>query len=132
MRPRIRIKKPTVYYAHCMALYGGNTERQDIKNLERMGFKVDNPNSAKHKKIVASMRANRKTSKEIMDYFVKVVRKADGLAFRALPDGSISAGVHKEVQAMYIKGGFVIELPEYKSRKFLSVEETRAYLRGKR
>ena len=132
MRPRIRVKKPVVYYAHCMALYGTNKERQDIKDLERMGFRVDNPNSAKHKKIVASMRANRKTSKEIMDYFVKVVKRADGLAFRALPDQSISAGVHKEVKTMYNKGGFVLELPEYDSRNAMSVNETRAYLRGQR
>jgi hypothetical protein len=34
----------TVYYAHCLHLYGTPQERRDVLTLEALGFKVVNPN----------------------------------------------------------------------------------------
>ena len=47
-----------------------------------------------------------------MDYFCKVASSCDGLAFRALHDGSISAGVAQEIECVVEKDGFIIELPD--------------------
>jgi len=122
-------RKPQVYYAHCMAIYGTHIETLDIETLRCMGFKVINPNTHEHRHRVGMMRREGKDGSQIMDYFCKVVKKCDGLAFRALPDLSIPAGVYKEILTMLDKRGFILELPEIAKRKVLTIDETRAYIR---
>lgn len=114
-----------IYYAHCMAIYDTLQESEDVELLELMGFEVDNPNSEYHKKKISTIYSPRRK----MDYFIDVVKVSDGLAFRGLPDQSLPAGVAKEIETMREKGGPVIELPNLKERKTLSVYETAEYTR---
>jgi len=118
-----------------MAIYNASQETEDINLLRSMRFKVENPNSKKHIERVKKIRYSSMSldpGAEIMEYFTKLVKKSDALAFRALPDGSITAGVHKEIVTAQKNNIPVLELPYCDKRKILSVEETRSYLRGKR
>jgi len=122
--------KQTVYYAHCMAIYDTQQEREDVGRLRSMGFRVVNPNSFRHKSKVKTMKKNGKTGSQIMDYFITVVNRCDGLAFRAIPeDFAIPAGVAKEIKAMKKKGGFILELPTFKHRNYMSIASTSNYTR---
>ena len=116
--------RPKIYYAHCMALYGTDQEKNDLKTLRELGVKVVNPNSPKYRKTVERMKRNNRSGSQIMDYFISVVKKCNGVAFRALSDGSLSAGVAKEIDAMRKKGGVIIELPELDKRKALTIGQT--------
>lgn len=109
-----------VYYAHCKAIYNTPLEQRDIKLLQSLGFEVDNPNDDKHKI---------GWTKYKMKYADKVVPKANLVAFRSLPDGTIPAGVAYELNIAYAKDIPVIELPHFHGRKVLNVEETRRYIR---
>ena len=112
------------YYAHCMALYDTPQEERDIATLEGLGFKVENPNSPLHKEESEGM-----SSPGIMAYFCDRVRECDVLAFRALPDGRIPAGVQKEIDQAICSEMPVIELPNALLGRRMTVEETREYLR---
>ena len=120
-----------VYYAHCMAIYNTQQEVRDIAMLEAMGFEVLNPNCPELSQTVRGMRASGKTSTEIMDFFMKIVASddVDALVFRALPDCSLSAGVAKEIKVAEECGKPVLELPSGNTRRTLSVQATREYLR---
>lgn len=63
-----------------------------------------------------------------------IVRKSDVVAFRANPDGLIGAGAWTEIQEAYRNGIPVIELPSGISRRGMTIEQTREYLKecGKR
>ena len=111
-----------------MASYDTDQERSDIHTLNLLGYNVENPNSPKHKKIVNDMRSKGKDSSQIMNYFCQVVEGCDGLAFRGLPDGSLPAGVAKEIEVMKRVGEPIIELPEFGERKTLTVRATRQYI----
>ena len=108
-----------VYYAHCKAIYDTPQEQRDIKILQRLGFTVLNPNEFKHK-------ANWESKG--MEYADFLVGSSDAVAFRALPGGSIPAGVSKEIHIAERLGLPVIELPNFSLRETMSIEHTRAYL----
>jgi hypothetical protein len=55
--------------------------------------------------------------------------KVDAVAFRALPDGRIPAGVMLEVELALSRGLPVFELPSNMASRGMSVEATRGYLR---
>lgn len=110
---------PAVYYAHVMALYDTPQEKRDVQLLQRLGFDVLNPNRPAH-----AAGAKR----EGMEYFKGLVLKCDVLAFRALPDGSISSGVAMEIKWAQEADMPVFELPGSVSRRCLTVEQTREYL----
>jgi len=113
--------KLKIYYAHSMHLYGSAQEARDIKLLEDLGFEVVNPNTPEHQ-------LEAKTSGEMtMAYFERLAERCDALAFRALPDGNISAGVFTEI--IGVEGKPVIELPWGVSRRGLSIGDTREYLK---
>ncbi len=63
-----------------------------------------------------------------MVYFQQVVRACEALAFRALPDGTITAGVGQEIE--WARGACVpvIELLGFALRKVLDVNQTKEYL----
>lgn len=114
------------YYAHSLHLYGTAQEKRDIELIEALGFEVVNPNQKRHSNAYRALPEG-----EGMNYFVELVRTCDVCAFRAYPDGSIGAGVYKEVLAaddpdMPMP---VFELPWGLYRRGLSVEDTRAWLR---
>lgn len=108
-----------VYYAHPISLYNTPQEARDIATLEMMGFTVLNPNGAEHD---AGYKAHG------MDYFQDIVSRCNVLAFRAFADGSIPAGVVKEIGFARQAGLPVIELPAALTRRSLSVEVTRETL----
>ena len=109
-----------VYYAHCVSIYGTPQEERDIRLLETLGFEVVNPNAE----------GNTENYKKYgMKYFLAIALDCDVVAFRALPDGRIPAGVMKEVSAMTLHEKLVIELPSRISGRGISVDETRGYLR---
>ena len=112
------------YYAHCMADYDTPREEEDIKTIKEMGFKVENPNCKKHKSVVAEMKRNGAKGYQIMEYFISVASKCDVIIFRALPDGSISAGVHKEIMSFVDAKRPVAELPTMQTRKAMSIRDT--------
>jgi hypothetical protein len=109
-----------VYYAHCLALYGKPQEERDTTILRALGFEVVNPNAPEH---AAGYQ------REGMDYFRRFAKECDAVAFRALADGAIPAGVAEEVHAFRVESKPVIELPSGMERRALSVAATREYLR---
>lgn len=108
-----------IYYARCMAIYNTEEERQDVADLEQLGFEVVNPNSTKY------------GGSRDMSYYLTIVRGCDALAFKRLPNGSITSGVWKEVMEARRCGKVVIELPYLHNAKVLSHEDTRKYIYGK-
>ena len=109
-----------VYYAHCTSIYNTAQEERDIETLRSLGFKVVNPNAE----------GNTENYKKYgMKHFLAMALDCDVIAFRALPDGRIPAGVAKEVRAMLLHDKPVIELPSRISGRGISVDETREYLK---
>lgn len=106
--------KRKVYYAHSLYLYGTSQEARDIELLEQLGFRVVNPNSEEF----AYMEGW--NSKDRMTRFFEIAAGCDLIAFRALPDGKITAGVAKEIKA----GPPVIELPSGMNRRGLTIQQT--------
>jgi hypothetical protein len=109
-----------VYYAHPITLYDTPQERLDLGALSGLDFDVVNPNSKKH---AEGYKAGG------MDYFKSIVEGCSALAFRAFPDGSIPAGIFKEIMWAEQEGLIVFELPSGLLRRGLSVEITRETLR---
>lgn len=143
-------RRRTCYYAHCMSIYGKLTEARDVEALRALGFAVVNPNDQDISKRCEEIRDTVErtgyweagspgpgltfrytdASTAIMEVIFKpLARSCDVLAFRALPDGTIPAGVAKEIQWAIEAGKTIIELPCSLKRRTLSVELTREYLR---
>jgi nucleoside 2-deoxyribosyltransferase len=118
----------TVYYAHCIHLYGTKQEERDVELLEKLGFEVLNPNNPGVEVAVTAMKAHYGQGCNVMGLFEELVASCDALAFRALPDGRIPAGVCKEVLHARSLGKPVIELPSNIIGRGVTVEETREYL----
>jgi hypothetical protein len=109
------------YYAHPISIYNTPQERRDIELIESLGFVVLNPNAPEHEAGY---------QREGMIYFENLLRQqAQTLFFRSFPDGSIPAGVAKEIAVVVEMNRPVIELPTAIGRRTLSVEETREFLR---
>lgn len=106
-----------VYYAHAMSLYGTIQEKRDLETLQALGFEVLNPNSPEHQ------------AHTDMPYYLSLVAQCGALAFRAMPDGSITAGVSQEIgQALSLLCP-VFELPSGIIRRTLTIPETKEVLR---
>jgi hypothetical protein len=114
------ISHASIYYAHPISLYNTRVERQDTALLEELGFCVVNPNHPTH----AEGYVNKG-----MEYFKDIVGNCDALAFRAFPDGSIPAGVAKEIKWAREVTDIIFELPTGVIRRSLSVEVTREMLK---
>lgn len=114
------------YYAHSIAIYGSKQEKRDIHLIERLGMDVLNPNLPKHEK---AYQDHIKVGLDGMSYFLDLVDKCDLVIFRANPDGSIPAGVMKEISYAEEQCLTVLEIPSGVSRRELSVQETREWLR---
>ncbi len=107
-----------LYYAHCMAIYDTPQEERDVAFLESIGFEVFNPNCP---------RCKEEYDHSGMSYFTDIVKECDGIAFRALPDGRITAGVCSEIMANGDRP--LIELPGGLLSRGMSWDETKEYLR---
>ena len=119
-----------IYYAHCMKDYHTKTEQLHVKLLQDMGLTVVNPSDPMYEKKVKNMRDEGKTSTEIMNYFVEVVKNCDHLAFSTTKDGKVSAGVMKEIETMKKKGGSIIQLPDLASLESMSISDTVKHIKG--
>lgn len=118
--------KLSVYYAHCVAIYGSKQEERDVETLEKLGFYVNNPNTPEHQ---AGYMAVKEAGGDAMtEYFKHRVEENDVFAFRANPDGSIPSGVHKELKWAMDAGLLIIELPCGCLRRGLTYELTKEYL----
>lgn len=113
-------KKMKCYYARPIHLYNSEQDKRDIQAIENMGFEVVNPNKE-------HLQERYKT--EGMNVFLEAVSDCDALAFRAFPDLSIPAGVKKEIDKANELRKIVFELPTITSKRVLSVEDTREYLK---
>lgn len=112
------------YYARCMALYGTKQEQRDIALINSLGFKViEFPKQGELD--------FRKTQGEnvMVTVFYPLVRQAQIVFFRGLPDMKIPAGVAQEISWAASMEVPVLELPTRPAYRALSVDETREYLR---
>lgn len=109
----------TIYYAHSLNLYDSNQEGRDLQTLNKIG-EVINPNEDEHQ-IGYKMSG--------MDYFEDLIGKCEMFAFRAHPDGSIPAGIFKEINFAIENFLPILELPSSVTRRGLTVSQTREYLR---
>lgn len=108
------------YYAHCLAIYNTKQEERDLETLNRLGFQVLNPNKPEYSQLY---------QEKGMKVFEELAKSCDLVAFRGLPDGSIPAGIAKEIKAAQEANKPVIELPSCVLRRELDVEQTREYLK---
>ena len=108
------------YYAHPMSIYNTAQETRDLEIIKALGFEVLNPNGPEHD---AGYKAKG------MDYFDECTKDCTIIVFRAFPDGSIPAGVAKEIEFFRKRNLPVIELPVAVARRSLSVEATREALK---
>jgi hypothetical protein len=120
-----------VYYAHCMALYDTPQEKRDVQTLKLdLGWDVLNPNCPEHR--CGAVQAREEAPHDphaSMLYFKPLVESCNLLAFRALPDGAIPAGVFMEIKWARDAGIPVIELPSGVRRRGLTREQTREYIK---
>ena len=114
-----------IYYAHCQAIYGTPQEARDIELLQMLGFTVVNP-AGFNQETINSMKEH---GEDVMAWFCDQVMLCDALAFRALPDGRIPAGLAKEIAAAKEDDMPVFELPGGVLSRTIDVDETREYLR---
>jgi hypothetical protein len=117
--------RPRVYYAHCIALYDTQQEGRDIDTLTGLGWVVVNPNQPK---IECEVQRRKELGVNYMLIFRDLIKTCDIVAFRALPDGSIPSGVHKELGYATELALPVIELPSSISRRGLTREQTHEYI----
>ena len=111
-----------IYYAHCQTIYGTEQEKRDVAVLKQLGGYVINPSDEEHQ-------TRMQTYENAMEYFMDLVKTCDILAFRGIsPDGSLPAGVAKEVKTADQHQMPVIELPTFAGRRFMTVDQTRTYL----
>jgi hypothetical protein len=114
-----------IYFAHPITDYGGPRQSTAIGMLERYGHVVENPDQPHHQ--VGYKLGG-------MDYFMRIVEGCDALAYLRFPDGSIGAGVGKEILAAQLAGIQVYDIgygeltPDDDPRPVLTVEETRALI----
>lgn len=105
------------YYARPMSIYGTNQETRDKITVGHMGCEV------------LAFPDQATIEKYGMEAFKPVVEQADVLFFRAFPDGSISAGVGKEIAWAQSSGIPVFELPRMLKQRTLSIDDTVEYLK---
>jgi len=110
------------YYSHAKILAGKPQEKQDIETLEKAGFKVDNPYHPKYSEWWET---------EGIEFGRVLIEANDVFVFRALPDGTITSGVAKELKWAEQADKPIIELPYALSeRTARSIESTVEYYKG--
>jgi hypothetical protein len=109
-----------IFYSHCTLHYDTLQEARDEALLTSLGFTVYTPNNS-------NCAAGYQTAG--MEHFRALVEACDALAFRALPDGSISAGVAFELEVALQAGKPILELPTGLRRRARNVADTREFLR---
>ena len=90
------------YFAHPTTMYDTGAERQLVARFQRShpGVGVENPNQPQHGEGYA---------REGMDYFVHLCDRQDGVFYAPFADGTVGAGVAREVQSFLDRGAPVLE-----------------------
>jgi hypothetical protein len=99
------------YYAHPVSLYNTPQEVRDLKAMADLGIQVFNPNSQE---------CSDGYAREGMPFFTKIIRECDLVIFRAFADGSIPAGVVKEIADGVALGYPILEFPVSVARRTVS------------
>jgi hypothetical protein len=119
-----------VYYAHCKAIYGTPQEARDIETLKALGFEVSNPSDPSVDEELNRLGLmGEAVGEQRMAWFEKFADECDFIAFRALPDRSVPAGVAKEIVFFEKRNKPVLELPGFVGRLSLTHLETKRYLK---
>ena len=113
-----------VYLAHPISDYGTERQARALALMRSEGWEIENPDLPHHA---------RAYEKHGMQYFTEVVEDCDGLAFLRFPDGSIGAGVAKEIETALRRGltvwdassGKLVSIGTMMPYPVLSVQETR-------
>ena len=124
-------KVKTVYYAHCQTIYRTPQEVRDICLLSDLGFSVCNPadmESEYHEWLDHHDENIRAYVVDPMSFWIHKITDCDVVAFRALPDGRIPAGVSKEIEHAKSIDKLVFELPSNVIGRSIDVKETIEYL----
>ncbi|SFB52474.1 hypothetical protein SAMN03159496_04653 [Rhizobium sp. NFR07] len=123
-----------IYLAHPVTDYGTERQAAAIAALRKywaeerstQPLEIENPDQPRHQDGY---------DREGMDYFKKVVESCDRLAFMRFTDGSIGAGVGREIRWGLLSCFAVYELfdgwlyhVQYMPTPILTVEQTRAKL----
>lgn len=96
-----------IYYAHPMSWYNTRDELLDIAAIAELGL-VSNPNSVQFQ---AQVDYAKRKDRPVMDIFANYIANiADAVAFRRLNDGTLTAGVAREVFEAIIWGKPVLEV----------------------
>lgn len=128
--------RTSFYFAHPVTMYDTPVERAlEQRFRSQVGAAVENPNQPHHSEAY-------KTGG--MDYFVKVCDSQDGVFFAPFSEGSLGAGVYKEVESFLKRGAPVFQYQpetqdfkpvgaqEVAELKVLNVEDSRALLKLER
>ena len=134
-----------IYFAHPISEYGSDREKKIITKLEGLGFEVVNPSAPEHQNKVEELQSqfNERSvaSKKIMEYFTALSIESDACFFQSFPDGSLGAGVVKEINSLLEENRKVYqvslddgklsinEVSDLNDHICLDVDNTRAMLR---
>lgn len=119
-----------IYLAHPVSDYGSPQQAKMLALLAGAGHTVENPDAAWHQNGYRQ---------HGMGYFTDLVETCDGLAFARFPDGTIGAGVAKEIERALtrrmpiwdVTGGVTMfSTGEWMPAPVLSVEDTRDMLKA--
>ena len=109
------------YYARPISIDGTPQAERDFALIRAMGFEPWPVDEEKARALVAYRKVG-------MVAFSPYVESSAVLFFRAFPDGSIGAGVAKEIEWAVAAGVPVVEIPRQIARRTLSVDDTKAML----
>lgn len=118
-----------VYYAHCVGIYNTPQEKRDITTLTELGFEVVNPNDWRVQRQFDALSGKMEYMEAFTEVFFTLIDGCEIFAFRALPHGSITAGVVSELKYAQAMGKLIIELPACVTSRAMSVDETCDYLK---
>ena len=109
------------YYARPISIDGTPQEARDHALIKGLGF-VPYPVGQEKEEAIKQYRAGG------MEAFRPYVQLSEVLFFRSFPDGTIGAGVAKEIAWATEARVPVVEFPRQIARRPLSAEDTRAML----
>lgn len=109
-----------VYYAHPMTWYGSAMEAQDVALLRALYpmAEIINPGLPHIKADYDSWRAKH-LKRDVMEFFAKLVRDCDVVAFRAYADDAIGADVAREIFEASMRNIPVHEIVTVKHEPFM-------------
>ena len=122
-----------VYYAHSQSEYKTPKADKVVRGLRLLGLDVVNPSDGLHVDTVVQMYDDGCSSDQVMQYFLDIVDTCDVLVFSRVHgciDGSITAGVAREIQHAIQSGKLALEVADSMDvlARTLSVGETRRLL----